>query len=89
MGEAVDAFEGASPDWMPLVGPIPGAPHACVIGCVGGGYTIGPWMGTLLAQRILGQEPAMPRFDPARVVVPDLAPDGARAPSSRPDPAFA
>jgi glycine/D-amino acid oxidase-like deaminating enzyme len=62
--------EAASPDWMPLVGPIPGASDAYVIGCVRGGYTIGPWMGTLLAQRILEEEPAMPLFDPARVASP-------------------
>lgn len=66
-------LEGASPDWMPLVGEIPGAPDAYVIGCVRGGYTIGPYMGTLLAQRILGQEPAMPLFDPTRAVVPGPA----------------
>lgn len=61
-------LEGASPDWMPLVGPIPGAADAYVIGCVRGGYTIGPCVGALLAQHILGEEPAMPLFDPARVV---------------------
>lgn len=76
-------LEGASPDWMPLVGEIPGAPDAYVIGCVRGGYTIGPWMGTLLAQRILGEEPAMPLFDPARVVVPDAAAND-RLPSTNP-----
>jgi sarcosine oxidase, subunit beta len=62
--------EGNVEDVMPLVGAIPGAPDAYVIGCVRGGYTIGPWMGTLLAQKILGQEPEMPLFDPARAVVP-------------------
>jgi sarcosine oxidase subunit beta len=61
--------EGSVEDVMPLVGEIPGAPDAYVIGCVRGGYTIGPYMGTLLAQRILGQEPEMPLFDPARAVV--------------------
>jgi glycine/D-amino acid oxidase-like deaminating enzyme len=61
-------LEGASPDWMPLVGEIPGAQNAFVIGCVRGGYTIGPWMGTLLAQYILGESTTMPLFDPARFV---------------------
>lgn len=82
-------LEGASPDWMPLVGEIPGAPDAYVIGCVRGGYTIGPWMGTLLAQRILGEEPAMPLFDPARVVVPKAAANDLSAPAPRPNPAYA
>lgn len=82
-------LEGASPDWMPLVGEIPGAPDAYVIGCVRGGYTIGPWMGTLLAQRILGQEPAMPLFDPARVVVPSPAAPALSASTPRPNPAYA
>jgi glycine/D-amino acid oxidase-like deaminating enzyme len=54
------------PDFMPLVGPIPGAEGAFVIGCIRGGYTIGPYMGWLLAERILGREPEMPLFDMAR-----------------------
>ena len=65
--------EGNAPDVMPLVGDIPGAPDAYVIGCVRGGYTIGPYMGTLLAQHILGHEPEMPLFDPGRAIVPDDA----------------
>jgi sarcosine oxidase subunit beta len=62
--------EGKVEDVLPLVGEIPGAPDAYVIGCVRGGFTIGPFMGTLLAQRIVGNEPEMPLFDPARTVVP-------------------
>ncbi|WP_439580057.1 NAD(P)/FAD-dependent oxidoreductase, partial [Elioraea sp.] len=61
--------EGSVADVMPLVGEIPGAPEAYVIGCVRGGYTIGPYMGTLLAERMLGREPEMPLFDPARAVM--------------------
>ncbi len=61
-------LEANVPDFMPLVGPLPGVDDAFVIGCVRGGFTIGPYMGQLLAQRILGNEPEMPLFDPARVI---------------------
>jgi glycine/D-amino acid oxidase-like deaminating enzyme len=54
---------------MPLVGELPGFPDAYVIGAVRGGFTTGPYMGKLLAQRILGHEPEMPLFDPARAIV--------------------
>ncbi len=77
--------EGNAEDTMPLVGDIPGAPNAYVIGCVRGGYTIGPYMGLLLAQYILGKEPEMPLFDPSRVVVSQgvrtTAPESTRAPA--------
>ncbi len=63
-------LEGMTQDEMPLVGELPGLPDAYVIGGVRGGFTIGPFMGKLLAQRILGQEPELPLFDPARAVVP-------------------
>ena len=62
-------LEGNVDDFMPLAGEIPGAPDAYVLGCVRGGFTIGPFIGTLMAQRILGREPEMPLFDPARAVV--------------------
>lgn len=61
-------LEANVPDYMPLVGPVPGVEDAYIIGCVRGGFTIGPFMGRLLAQRMLGQEPDMPLFDPARVL---------------------
>lgn len=66
-------IEGNSQDALPLVGELPGFPDAYVIGAVRGGFTIGPYMGKLLAQRILGQEPEMPLFDPARAIVPAAA----------------
>jgi glycine/D-amino acid oxidase-like deaminating enzyme len=59
-------FEAHAPDFMPLVGPLTAAGDVFVIGCVRGGYTIGPYMGQLLAQAILGQEPERPLFDPCR-----------------------
>jgi len=78
--------EGNTADVMPLVGDIPGAPDAYVIGCVRGGYTIGPYMGTLLAQYILGKEPEMPLFDPARAVV---APEASKSSHKEDHRAFA
>lgn len=59
-------YEANVPDNMPLAGAIPGIPDAFVIGCVRGGYTIGPYMGKLVGQLILGQEPEMPLFNPGR-----------------------
>jgi glycine/D-amino acid oxidase-like deaminating enzyme len=61
--------EGKSADVMPLVGDVPGATGAYIIGCVRGGFTIGPYMGKLLADYILGREPEMPLFDPSRAVM--------------------
>ncbi len=66
-------LEGNTQDALPIVGELPDAPEAYVIGGVRGGFTIGPFMGRLLAQRILGQEPEMPIFDPARAIVPQSA----------------
>jgi glycine/D-amino acid oxidase-like deaminating enzyme len=61
-------LEGNVEDFLPLAGEIPGAKDAYVLGCVRGGFTIGPYIGSLLAQQILGHEPEMPLFDPARAV---------------------
>ena len=72
-------LEGNVEDFMPLAGEIPGAPDAYILACVRGGFTIGPYMASLLAQRILGEEPEMPLFDPARAVV------GASAETGGPD----
>jgi glycine/D-amino acid oxidase-like deaminating enzyme len=59
-------FEANVPDFMPLAGPAPGVPGAFILGCVRGGYTIGPYIGKLMGQSILGQQPDRPLFDPAR-----------------------
>jgi glycine/D-amino acid oxidase-like deaminating enzyme len=61
-------LEANVPDFMPLVGPLPGIAEAYMIGCVRGGFTIGPFMGRLLAQAMLGGETEMPLFDPGRVL---------------------
>jgi len=60
-------LESETADAMPMIGELPDHPDAWVIGCVHSGYTSGPYMGKLLAQQILGQQPEMPLFDPARL----------------------
>ena len=67
-------LEAETADAMPMIGALPGSPDAWVIGCVHSGYTSGPYMGKLLAQAMLGEEPELPLFDPARLVVNDDAP---------------
>ena len=62
-------LEAETADAMPVIGPVPGVDGAFVIGSVHSGYTSGPFMGQLLAELILGKEPALPLFDPSRLVV--------------------
>ncbi|WP_297770544.1 FAD-dependent oxidoreductase [uncultured Roseovarius sp.] len=59
-------FEANVPDFYPLAGALPGVKDAFVLGCVRGGYTIGPYIGGLMGDFILGREPELPLFDPAR-----------------------
>jgi glycine/D-amino acid oxidase-like deaminating enzyme len=59
-------FEANVPDFYPLAGPLPDVSDAFVLGCVRGGYTIGPYIGQLMGDAILGREPEMPLFDPGR-----------------------
>jgi glycine/D-amino acid oxidase-like deaminating enzyme len=61
-------FEPFVPDYWPLAGALPGVRDAYVLTCVRGGYTIGPCIGPLVADLILGREPALPLFDPARAM---------------------
>ncbi len=63
-------LESETADAMPMIGPLPGVDEAYVIGCVHSGYTSAPYLGRLLAERVLGREPEMPLFDPARLVQP-------------------
>lgn len=77
-------FEAYAPDYYPLAGALPGVPGAFVLACVRGGYTIGPCIGPLVADLILGRDPALPLFDPARAFAPAPAPEPStlsRAPS--------
>ncbi|RAH98378.1 FAD-dependent oxidoreductase [Acuticoccus sediminis] len=59
-------FEAHVPDFYPLAGALPCVPNAFVLGCVRGGYTIGPYIGRLMGDFILGREPELPLFDPGR-----------------------
>lgn len=61
-------FEANFPDFYPLAGTLPGHERAFVLGCVRGGYTIGPYIGKLMGDLILGREPEMPLFNPGRDV---------------------
>lgn len=64
-------LESETADAMPMIGPLAGHPDLYVIGCVHSGYTSGPYMGKLLAQQILGQQPEMSLFDPSRLLPDD------------------
>ena len=66
-------LEAETDDAMPVVGELPGVPGAFIIGSVHSGYTSGPFMGRLLAQFMLGKEPELPLFDPARLLAGALA----------------
>jgi sarcosine oxidase subunit beta len=66
-------LEAETADAMPMLGKLPGQ-QAWVIGCVHSGYTSGPFMGKLLAQALLGEEPELPLFDPARLLATARAP---------------
>ncbi len=59
-------FEAHVPDFNPLAGALPGTKNAFVLGCVRGGYTIGPYISELMGDLILGRDPEMPLFDPSR-----------------------
>lgn len=61
-------LEAETADAMPIIGDVPGVPHAWVVGSAHSGYTSGPFMGRILAQHMLGQEPDLPLFDPARLM---------------------
>ncbi|RVT85218.1 FAD-binding oxidoreductase [Rhodobacteraceae bacterium CCMM004] len=59
-------FEANVPDFYPLAGALGGVEGAYVLGCVRGGFTIGPYLGRLMADLILGRAPERPLFDPNR-----------------------
>lgn len=61
-------LEAETADALPLLGAVPGIANAYVIGSAHSGYTSGPYLGKLLADYMLGREPAHPLFDPARLV---------------------
>jgi len=55
-------FEAETADALPAVGAIPGCTDAYVCGSVHSGYTSGPYIAKLLADRLLGREPELPLF---------------------------
>lgn len=59
-------FEANVPDFYPLAGAIANHKNAFILGCVRGGYTIGPYISKLMGDYILGRQLEMPLFDPAR-----------------------
>ena len=81
--------EAETDDAMPMIGPIPEHPNAYIIGSVHSGYTSGPYMGWLLARRILGDEPEMPLFEIDRLLAASAGeqdgPSSATAPQSSAD----
>jgi glycine/D-amino acid oxidase-like deaminating enzyme len=61
-------LEARVPDTKPIVGPLPGIENVYIIGCIPSGFTIGPFLSRLLADRILERQPEMPLFDADRVI---------------------
>ncbi|MEZ5756881.1 MAG: FAD-dependent oxidoreductase [Emcibacteraceae bacterium] len=59
-------FEANVPDFYPLAGALPNRDNAFILGCVRGGFTIGPYISKLMGDFILGKELEMPLFDPGR-----------------------
>jgi glycine/D-amino acid oxidase-like deaminating enzyme len=59
-------FEAQTPDSVPLAGLMPGTSNVFVLCCVRSGYTIGPYIGALMGDLMLGRDPELPLFDPAR-----------------------
>ncbi len=64
-------LEAETRDALPAVGPIPNVPEAYVCGSVHSGYTSGPYIARLLAERILGREPELPLFPINRLLMPE------------------
>ena len=61
-------LEAETADALPIIGDVPGVANAYVIGSAHSGYTSGPFMGRIMAQHMLGQNPDLPIFNPARLL---------------------
>ncbi|MCQ4159509.1 FAD-binding oxidoreductase [Roseomonas sp. GC11] len=70
MARAWAGLEAETADALPAAGPIPGIPDAYVCGSVHSGYTSGPYIARLVAEHILGREPALPLFPIDRLLPP-------------------
>ena len=91
LARAWAGLEAETADALPAAGPIPGIPDAYICGSVHSGYTSGPYIARLLAQRILGREPADPLFPIDRLLASPAAPttpsaDAGRATDEQPQP---
>ena len=53
-------FDGRTSDQLPIIGEIPGQPGMFLATSCFGGFVIGPLVGRLLAEEIVGETPAMP-----------------------------
>lgn len=73
LARAWAGLEAETRDALPAVGPIPGIKDAYVCGSVHSGYTSGPYIARLLAERILGKEPDLPLFPIERLLIPEPA----------------
>lgn len=78
LARAWAGLEAETRDALPAAGPIPGIAGAYICGSVHSGYTSGPYIAQLLADRILGREPADPLFPIDRLLAP-VAPAPATA----------
>jgi glycine/D-amino acid oxidase-like deaminating enzyme len=77
LARAWAGLEAETRDALPAAGPIPGIADAYICGSVHSGYTSGPYIARLLAQRILGQKPADPLFPIDRLLAPPVDPASA------------
>ena len=63
-GRLVRSWSGlydTTPDWNPVLGPVPGIPGLQVaFGFSGHGFKLAPMVGRMLAQSMLGQKPDLP-----------------------------
>ena len=73
LARAWAGLEAETADALPIAGPIPGHEDAYAIGSVHSGYTSGPYIAALLADRILGREPALPLFPLDRLLAQPAA----------------
>ncbi len=70
LARAWAGLEAETADALPAVGPVPGVPDAYVCGSVHSGYTSGPYLAKLLAERILGQAATLSLFPIDRLLAP-------------------
>ncbi len=63
-------LEGRTPDKMPLLGPVDSVPGFFSASCVKGGWTLGPLLGKLAAEMIMGRKPSLcvDEFAPRRFI---------------------